>query len=80
MLGSMELRERLALPIYDLDCPAAGAAIERQLCATAGVLNAYVNATTEIAYVEYDANQTSPARIAQVIEHAGYVSGPPFDT
>ena len=72
----MGLRARVELPIRGFDCPATGRVIERELALTPGVLKGYVNAATEIAYIEYDTAVTDPARIAQAIERAGYASGP----
>lgn len=75
----MDARRGLKLPIYGLDCPAAGPTIERQLASTDGVLSAYVNPATEIAYIDYDSAVTDHRLLAQAIELAGYRSGPPID-
>ena len=45
----MDVKRRLCLPIYGLECPGAGRAIERELASTDGVLRAYVNVATNIA-------------------------------
>ena len=53
--------ERITLAIYGLACGGGGAlTVERSLARTAGVLRAYVNPLTEIAYVEYDPAMTDP--------------------
>lgn len=74
----MDGQQRLSIPIYDLGCGGAGSTtIERELVATRGVLRAYVNPATEIAYVDYDPAETNAPAIARAIERAGHRAGPP---
>ncbi|MCC7105484.1 MAG: heavy-metal-associated domain-containing protein [Chloroflexi bacterium] len=71
---------RLTIPIHDLTCSGDGEAqtIERALVCTAGVLHAYVNPLTEMAYVEYDASLACPDRLAAAVERAGFHPGEPL--
>jgi Cu+-exporting ATPase len=67
---------RITMPIYGLACGGGGAlAVERALARTPGVLRAYVNPLTEVAYVEYDALQMSPAHLIAAVERAGFRAG-----
>ena len=66
-------RERSTLPIYNLGCGGGGAlAIERALTKVPGVVQAYVNPLTEMAYVVYDPAQTSTDQLTRVIDQLGY--------
>jgi len=68
----------LRIPVYGLGCGGAGATtIERELAATNGVLRAYVNPSTETAYVDDDSAETVAWTLARVIEQAGYRAGTP---
>lgn len=72
----MKRRGALRIPVYGLGCGGGGATtIERELVRLPGVLRAYVNPATEIAYVDYDSATTDAARLARAIEHAGYRAG-----
>lgn len=66
-------RARATLPILGLTWGGGGAlAVERALQQAAGVLRAYANPATEMAYVEYDAEQTDLDALQTAIEQAGY--------
>ena len=66
----------LHLPVHGLGCGGGGATtIERYLARQPGVLRAYVNPATEIAYVDYDPAATDAVRLAQAIERTGYRAG-----
>jgi cation transport ATPase len=66
-------RERITLPIYNLGCGGGGAlAIERALTQAPGVLQAYVNPLTEMAYVVYDPALASVEHLRGVIDQMGY--------
>lgn len=71
---------RIALEIFNLGCAGGGTLlIERVLLRLPGVRNAYVNAATEMAYVEYDANWCDAEHIRAAIQRAGFeVSKPNF--
>ena len=72
----MNTRRALRIPVYGLGCGGDGATtIERELARLPGVLQAYVNPATEIAYVDYDPATTDPLRLAQAIERTGYRAG-----
>ncbi len=70
--------QRLTLPILDPTCGEGGArAIERTLQAVPGVLAAYVNPATEMAYVQADASLRDLALLVAAVERAGFHAGPP---
>ena len=72
----MNTLRALRIPVYGLGCGGGGAAtIERQLARLPGVLRAYVNPATEIAYVDYDPTTTAPLQPARAIEQTGYGAG-----
>lgn len=61
------------LPIYDLGSRGEGAMIvERALANVPGVVWVYVNAATEMVYVQYDASLTDPDRLTATIALAGF--------
>jgi len=68
--------QRITLPIYNLGCGGGGSLmIERALTKTPGVMQAYVNPATEMAYVVYDPTLAKEGQFAAVIDRMGY--GPP---
>lgn len=74
----MTKTQRFTLPIYDLSCGGGGSLlIERALAHTPGVVYAYVNPATEMAYVEYDPALSDPGRLVKVVERAGFRAGVP---
>ena len=76
----MDVVRGLRIPIYGLGCGGSEArTIERELVATDGVLRAYVNPATEIAYVDFDPAETDPLALAKAIEKAGYQAGRPVE-
>lgn len=76
----MDTRPSIRIPIYGLGCGGGGVAtIERELARAPGVVHVYVNPATEVAYVDFEPALTSPARLAGVIEQAGYRAGRPVD-
>ena len=76
----MDTKQQIHIPVYDLGCGGAGATtIERELAATDGVLRAYVNPATDIAYVDYDPSEVDPWTLARAVERAGYRPGRPVE-
>lgn len=69
---------RLTIAIYGLACGGGGAlTVERVLVRSRGVLRAYVNPATEMAYVEYDQVQTDPRQLVAAVESVGFRAGEP---
>ncbi len=68
--------ERVTLAIYGLGCGGGGAlTVERTLARLKGMVNAYVNPATEIAYLEYDPSILRASDLAKAVEEAGFGSG-----
>jgi copper chaperone CopZ len=68
--------QRVVVPLYDLSCGGGGVLlIERVLAHTPGVLFAYVNPATEMAYVLYDPEQVNLDDLVNAIERAGFRAG-----
>lgn len=69
---------RITLPIYNLSCGGGGSlTVERILVKSAGVVYAYVNPATEMAYIEYDPARTDREQLTAIIERAGFGSPRP---
>lgn len=76
----MEHRRRVRIAVAGLGCGGDGVTtIERELAATDGVLDVYVNPATETAYVDYNAAETGPWTLERAIERAGYHAGRPVE-
>lgn len=76
----MDTPRKLRIPVYGLGCGGAGVeAIERELAASEGVLRVYVNPGIEMAYVDYDPQETDPWTLARAVERAGYRAGRPLE-
>jgi Cu+-exporting ATPase len=73
----MEVIRGLRIPILDLDCGTAGRTVERELIGVNGVLRAYVNPATEMAYVDYDPAEADSRALVRAIERAGHRPGQP---
>jgi P-type Cu+ transporter len=72
-------RRRIMLPIQDFGCAGSGALIvERALVHVQGVVHAYVNPATELAYVQYDDSRCQIGELIAAIEHAGFRVGVPI--
>lgn len=64
---------RTTVPLLPLGCGGAGRSlIERALLAVPGVLKAYVNPVTEMAYVEYDPAQCAQGEIRAAVARTGF--------
>ncbi|HQY31992.1 MAG TPA: copper ion binding protein, partial [Thermomicrobiales bacterium] len=63
---------RQRLPILGMDCADCAKTLERALGETDGVVSADVRFELGTAVVAYDDTQTNPARLARVVERAGY--------
>ncbi len=71
-------RQHVIIPISGFGCLGSGALIiERALAQEPGVIHAYVNPATEMAYVQYDADRCTPSVLRAVIAHAGFHAGEP---
>lgn len=69
---------RVVLPVYGLACGGGGAlTAERALARVPGVVRAYVNPATEMAYVEYDPATTRTTELARAVESVGLNVGDP---
>jgi copper chaperone CopZ len=70
--------QRVTVPIFDLACGEGGAlTVERALARTPGVLRAYVNPATEMAYIEYDPAVCSVATLVAAVRSRGFRAGEP---
>jgi Cu+-exporting ATPase len=66
-------RERVILPILGLTCGGGGAlSIQQVLERSPGVIRAYVNPATEMAYIEYDPAQMDLVALQKAIDSVGY--------
>ena len=71
--GAQSSRARITFPIAGLQGGGEGALIaERALQEMPGVLRAYVNPATEMAYVEFDPARTDQNAFERVISSLGY--------
>jgi Cu+-exporting ATPase len=74
--GTAPVYRRLTLPIDGLACGGGGAlAVERGIARLPGVSRVYVNAATEMAYIELDPDRCTPADIGRAVERAGFRVG-----
>lgn len=72
-------RQNVTLPIEDFGCAGSGAiVVERALAKVPGVIRVYVNAATEMAYVQYDTNCCDASALRAAIAHAGFHAGVPI--
>ena len=69
--GGNQTKSRLVLPIVELLCGDA-LALERHLRRLPGVIQVYVNPATEMAYVEYRADEVTAETISVAVERFGY--------
>jgi cation transport ATPase len=72
-VNTTDKSKRITLPVYNLGCGGGGSlTVERILIHTPGVVQAYVNPATEMAYIEYDPGQSDLGKLAAIIERAGF--------
>ena len=66
----------MTIPIYGFTCAGGGSLVaERALRRVPGVVRAYVNPYTEMAYVEYEPGLTGLEGLAAAIGRAGLRAG-----
>ncbi len=71
---------RVTMAIHDLGCGGGGSlTIERALVHLEGVVQAYVNPATEMAYVEYDPALVGPGTLVATVEGLGFHAGHPSE-
>jgi len=69
-------RARVTLPLADLMRGGGDAiTVERALGEVPGVVHAYVNPSTEMAYIEYDPERTGVERLKRAVQSAGRPPG-----
>jgi Cu+-exporting ATPase len=65
--------QRITLPIYGLGCGGGGAlTVERALLRQPGVVSAYVNPATEMAYVQLEPGRATPADLVAAVAGVGF--------
>ena len=67
----------VTIEIIGLSCAGEASKLERALTKVAGVVLAYVNPATEMAYVEYQAAACSCDKLVETIKHGGFEAGEP---
>lgn len=71
-------RRTITMPIEDFGCTGNGASIiERALASVPGVRRVYINAATEMAYIQYDAECCNIAALREAVAHIGFHAGTP---
>jgi cation transport ATPase len=69
----------ITVPIEDFGGAGSGTLIvERALVNVPGVLRVYVNAATEMAYVQYDADRCTVDALEEAVVRAGFHPGEPI--
>ena len=70
--------QRMIVPIEDLSCGGGGSLqVERALVRVCGVVHAYVNPATEMAYVEYEPELVNKESLVKAVQQAGFRTGVP---
>lgn len=71
---------RVTMAIHDLGCGGGGSlTVERTLVHLAGVVQAYVNPATEMAYIEYDPAVVAPDTLMAAVAELGFRPGRPSE-
>jgi Cu+-exporting ATPase len=65
-------QQKTQIKISGMHCAACAQIIQKALLKAEGVTEARVNLTTEIAYVEYNDEQTNEEKLEEVIKNTGY--------
>jgi Cu+-exporting ATPase len=66
-------QQRVTFQLIGMTCPGSEALqVEREIIRVPGVTRAYVNAATEKAYVDYDADRCTPEGLIAAVERAGF--------
>jgi copper chaperone CopZ len=70
--------QRVTFPIFGMTCCGGGALpLERALQQVCGVRHVYVNAATEMTYIEYEPAECNVDALIAAIESAGFEAGLP---
>ena len=70
--------QRVTLPIFGMTCWGGGALpLERVLQRVCGVRHVYVNAATEMVYIEYVPDECNVDALTAAIQNAGFEAGLP---
>jgi cation transport ATPase len=73
--------QRVTLPVTGLGCLGSGALIvERALLHVPGVIHAYVNAATEMAYVQFNTDRCTVTDLQEAAARAGFHAGAAITT
>lgn len=68
--------KHMTIEIIGLSCGGGGSlAVERELARLPGVVRVYVNALTELAYVEYEDGRAIGDQLVMAVERAGFRAG-----
>lgn len=64
--------EMIILDVSGMQCAGCVKAVERQLLQQSGVISVSVNLATEVARVEFVANQLNPENLAEILTNSGF--------
>ncbi len=71
--------KRITLAIYGLTFGGTESLfLEQTFAKVPGVVRAYVNGETEMAYIEYDSTQCKPEHLAEAVKEVGFGAGEPI--
>lgn len=69
---------RVTIAIFGLGCGGGGSlTVERALTKVPGVVRAYVNPATEMAYIEFNPTECSCDQLVSAIKRTGFDAGKP---
>ena len=76
--GTMVKSSRVTIAIFGLGCGGGGSlTVERALTKLPGVVRAYVNPVTEMAYIEFNPTECSSDQLVNAIRRTGFDAGRP---